>query len=67
MQEKNINLQESCLNKRLYISYEDAVKARNRRSKKAKISLRIYKCPICKGYHLTSKVYVRGRNINENS
>ena len=44
-----------CLMKRLYLTFADAEQALKRRQKKAKIKLRIYKCPICKGYHLTSK------------
>ena len=44
-----------CLNKRLYITYEEAQKTLSFRQKQSGHSLRIYKCPICKGYHLTSK------------
>jgi len=44
-----------CLNKRLYITYEEALKVLNVQKKKTHQNLRIYHCPICKGYHLTSK------------
>ena len=44
-----------CLDKKLYITYDEALKALKRRQKMTKLNLRIYKCPHCKGYHLTSK------------
>lgn len=44
-----------CLNKRLYITKEEAITALNHRKNKTDKKLRVYKCPICKGYHLTSK------------
>lgn len=44
-----------CLNKALYITYEEADRVRKHCEKERGIKLRIYKCPICKGYHLTSK------------
>ena len=51
-----MNKEKMCLNKRLYITKEEAQKAFKRYTKKYKKPLRIYKCPICKGYHLTSKI-----------
>ena len=44
-----------CLRKRLYITYEQAENALNHRKNKVPYNLYIYKCPICKGYHLTKK------------
>lgn len=44
-----------CLNKRLYVNFEDAQTALHYRQKRTNKILRIYKCPYCKGYHLTSK------------
>lgn len=49
-----------CLFKRLYITYQEAEKTLKRRQKKTDKKLRIYKCPICKGYHLTSKEAING-------
>lgn len=44
-----------CLTKRLYANFEDAETALRYRQKRTNKILRIYKCPFCKGYHLTSK------------
>ena len=44
-----------CLGKRLYVNFADAETALHYRQKRTSKTLRIYKCPICKGYHLTSK------------
>ncbi len=44
-----------CLTKRLYTNFEDAETALHYRQKRTNKILRIYKCPFCKGYHLTSK------------
>lgn len=44
-----------CLNKALYITLEEAERAKRYCEKQRNVKLRIYKCPICKGYHLTSK------------
>lgn len=49
-----------CLNKRLYITKQEALNALKRRQSKTDKMLRVYKCPICKGYHLTSK-----RKVNQ--
>lgn len=49
------NTEKMCLNKRLYITQEEAQRVLNICEKRRKVELRIYKCPICKGYHLTSK------------
>lgn len=43
-----------CLAKRLYTNFEDAETALHYRQKRTNKILRIYKCPFCKGYHLTS-------------
>lgn len=44
-----------CLTKRLYITFDEAEAALRCRQKRTDKTLRIYKCPFCKGYHLTSK------------
>ena len=44
-----------CLNKRLYITLDEAKRVLVQRQKETIEELRIYKCPICKGFHLTSK------------
>jgi hypothetical protein len=51
------NIDKMCLNKRLYVSLKEAIKVLKHREKKTKKKLRIYKCPCCKGYHLTSKEF----------
>lgn len=50
-----------CIMKKLYITYDEAYKTLLRRQKKTDKKLRIYKCPICKGYHLTSKEAINGK------
>lgn len=50
-------IEKMCLNKRLYITVEEAQKTLSYRQKQTGQPLRIYKCPICKGYHLTSKPF----------
>lgn len=46
---------EYCNNKRKY-DKKGAVSASNKRMREDRISLRIYPCPKCKGWHLTSKL-----------
>ena len=44
-----------CMRKRLFLSEDDAlaaIKRTMRRVKKAP-ALRVYRCPVCKGYHRT--------------
>lgn len=46
---------DSCIGKSRYPSIERAHKSRKRATKERGILLRVYKCPICNGWHLTSK------------
>lgn len=50
-----MNENKMCLNKRLYPTLKEAEQSLKRRQKHTDRTLRIYLCPICKGYHLTSK------------
>lgn len=52
-----MSLESGCLKKKLYITYEDADRARKYSSKKTKTGLRVYACQYCKGFHLTHKPY----------
>jgi len=42
----------TCFRKRLFASYEEAEKA----AKRLPVRMRIYRCPTCRAYHLTSRV-----------
>lgn len=46
-----------CLEKRLYITEVEAIKAQHSIKKKRGINTRIYQCHICRGFHLTSKEF----------
>ena len=47
-------VQKSCINKTRYENIKDIAKALVNKYDDTKIALSIYKCPFCKGYHLTS-------------
>ena len=44
-----------CFSKRLYITEQEAQKILYIRQKRTDKTLRVYKCPICKGWHITHK------------
>ena len=44
-----------CAKKRCYTTWEEANLMAMRRLSYG-VKLRVYKCPVCHGYHLTSKV-----------
>lgn len=43
---------QACFRKKMFITYEEAETA----CRRIKIPMRIYQCPTCQGYHLTSRV-----------
>lgn len=51
----NSKINKMCLSKRLYITYEQALNVANRRQSNLPYKLYVYKCPICKGYHITKR------------
>lgn len=48
-----------CLSKEIYFSKEKAEANVKIFSRLRKVKLRVYKCPYCKGYHLTSKPKIK--------
>lgn len=44
-----------CTSKKLYITKEDAEKQVKYLWKEKQVDLRIYRCSMCQGFHLTSK------------
>lgn len=46
---------EYCNGKVIY-DKRGAVTAKNRRYKEDRVQLRVYECPWCKGWHLTSRI-----------
>lgn len=54
------NLKRTCRGKTRYRDQQEAVEALHRLQVKSKREVqptRVYECPICNGYHLTSKEY----------
>ena len=53
----------SCIKKKRYKSKQIAQEAINRVHKKRNTKLRIYYCPFCLGWHLTSKAIYKSKVI----
>jgi hypothetical protein len=49
-----------CSSKNSYVRLKDARTMKNYRERRGSGKLRIYKCPLCPSYHLTSAVNRRG-------
>jgi len=49
------NLLTICTSKKLYITKEEAEEQVEYLWKEKQVDLRTYKCPLCTGWHLTSK------------
>ena len=47
----------TCASKRRYWSEVDALIVANKRTSKGSGKLRVYRCPTCKGWHLSGKKY----------
>jgi hypothetical protein len=51
-----IKVEKACFRKRLYPTEEEAKKGLDWVSRKRGVDVRMYRCPTCHGYHLTSRV-----------
>lgn len=47
----------SCQEKRLYITEHEAIIGLIKVQRKHKVRQRVYKCDVCKGWHLTSRIF----------
>ena len=54
-----MKIDKMCLSKEIYFSKEKAEANAKIFSRLRKVELRVYKCPYCKGYHLTSKPKIK--------
>lgn len=53
MYHKNGKFDLPCVNKKAYLTHKNAIEAANKRKG---VILRVYHCPHCNMYHLTSKI-----------